>query len=167
MLVVEELYQEAVINTSRKLVIFNGELDRIRSGCILRLHYWMIVCSSTSHLSIGPWLLVDSMWNSYRCGIASNWVFDEKINKLHCLFYSSIINCVSILLREVAPPNKCKITRHSFIQSWLHSLNHFSRRWRLCIIFTTSKDEMEVCSSGSVSLSSPWIDFRERVFGQC
>lgn len=35
MLVVEELYKEAVVNTSRKLIIFNGELDRIRSGCIL------------------------------------------------------------------------------------------------------------------------------------
>lgn len=35
MLVVEELYQEAVMNTNRKLIIFNGELDRIRSGCIL------------------------------------------------------------------------------------------------------------------------------------
>ncbi|CAN4128056.1 unnamed protein product [Withania somnifera] len=32
MLVVEELYKEAVPNTSRKLIIFNGELDRIRSG---------------------------------------------------------------------------------------------------------------------------------------
>ncbi|KAM7251888.1 hypothetical protein ACFE04_023771 [Oxalis oulophora] len=39
MLVVEELYKEAVVNTSRKLIIFNGELDRIRSGCILRRHY--------------------------------------------------------------------------------------------------------------------------------
>lgn len=32
MLVVEELYKTAVSNTSRKLIIFNGELDRIRSG---------------------------------------------------------------------------------------------------------------------------------------
>ncbi|KAL6180934.1 hypothetical protein ACLB2K_047592 [Fragaria x ananassa] len=32
MLAVEELYREAVLNTSRKLIIFNGELDRIRSG---------------------------------------------------------------------------------------------------------------------------------------
>uniref|UniRef100_A0A0A0L151 DUF1995 domain-containing protein n=1 Tax=Cucumis sativus TaxID=3659 RepID=A0A0A0L151_CUCSA len=32
MLVVEELYKEAVQNTTRKLIIFNGELDRIRSG---------------------------------------------------------------------------------------------------------------------------------------
>ncbi|KAH9753111.1 DUF1995 domain-containing protein [Citrus sinensis] len=30
MLVVEELYKEAVFNTARKLIIFNGELDRIR-----------------------------------------------------------------------------------------------------------------------------------------
>ncbi|CAN1748813.1 hypothetical protein LINPERHAP1_LOCUS3511 [Linum perenne] len=35
MLVVEELYNEAVANTARKMIIFNGELDRIRSGCIL------------------------------------------------------------------------------------------------------------------------------------
>lgn len=35
MLVVEELYKEAVADTDRKLIIFNGELDRIRSGCIL------------------------------------------------------------------------------------------------------------------------------------
>lgn len=35
MLVVEELYKEAVLNTTRSLIIFNGELDRIRSGCIL------------------------------------------------------------------------------------------------------------------------------------
>ncbi|XP_050234731.1 protein LPA3 isoform X1 [Mercurialis annua] len=32
MLVVEELYKDAVVNTTRKLIIFNGELDRIRSG---------------------------------------------------------------------------------------------------------------------------------------
>ncbi|XP_068650467.1 protein LPA3 isoform X1 [Aristolochia californica] len=32
MLVVEELYKEAVLGTARKLIIFNGELDRIRSG---------------------------------------------------------------------------------------------------------------------------------------
>ncbi|KMZ76217.1 hypothetical protein ZOSMA_105G00470 [Zostera marina] len=32
MLVVEELYKEAVADTDRKLIIFNGELDRIRSG---------------------------------------------------------------------------------------------------------------------------------------
>ncbi|XP_021647135.2 uncharacterized protein LOC110640214 isoform X2 [Hevea brasiliensis] len=32
MLVVEELYREFVANTTRKLIIFNGELDRIRSG---------------------------------------------------------------------------------------------------------------------------------------
>ncbi|XP_047319906.1 protein LPA3 [Impatiens glandulifera] len=32
MLVVEELYKEAVANTDRKMIIFNGELDRIRSG---------------------------------------------------------------------------------------------------------------------------------------
>ncbi|KAI4312957.1 hypothetical protein MLD38_037741 [Melastoma candidum] len=41
MLVVDELYREAVEGNDRRLIIFNGELDRIRSGCILlaqRLH---------------------------------------------------------------------------------------------------------------------------------
>ncbi|CAH1451796.1 unnamed protein product [Lactuca virosa] len=32
MLVVEELYREAVASTARQMIIFNGELDRIRSG---------------------------------------------------------------------------------------------------------------------------------------
>ncbi|XP_008776396.3 protein LOW PSII ACCUMULATION 3, chloroplastic-like [Phoenix dactylifera] len=39
MLVVEELYKEAVVNTDRKLIIFNGELDRIRSGYYPPLFY--------------------------------------------------------------------------------------------------------------------------------
>lgn len=39
MIVVEELYKEAVMNTTRKLIIFNGEIDRIRSGCILGQSY--------------------------------------------------------------------------------------------------------------------------------
>ncbi|KAL6979951.1 hypothetical protein U1Q18_021605 [Sarracenia purpurea var. burkii] len=48
MLVVEELYNEAVINTARKLIIFNGELDRIRSGCILhgRVYFFRFFSSS-------------------------------------------------------------------------------------------------------------------------
>ena len=45
MLVVEELYKEAVFNTARKLIIFNGELDRIRSGCILHHSFIIIVLS--------------------------------------------------------------------------------------------------------------------------
>ncbi|KAL9246984.1 hypothetical protein vseg_020460 [Gypsophila vaccaria] len=32
MLVVEELYKEAVADSTRQLIVFNGELDRIRSG---------------------------------------------------------------------------------------------------------------------------------------
>lgn len=52
MLVVEELYREAVMNTDRQMIIFNGELDRIRSGCILglsggncyRINIWRRYC---------------------------------------------------------------------------------------------------------------------------
>lgn len=54
-LVVEELYKEAVVNTDRKLIIFNGELDRIRSGCILLYKFRghvsenisYVICTST------------------------------------------------------------------------------------------------------------------------
>jgi hypothetical protein len=35
MLVVQELYKEAILKTERKLIFFNGELDQMRSGCIL------------------------------------------------------------------------------------------------------------------------------------
>ncbi|XP_010538397.1 PREDICTED: protein LOW PSII ACCUMULATION 3, chloroplastic isoform X2 [Tarenaya hassleriana] len=36
---VNELYKEAVMNTDRKLIIFNGELDRIRSGYYPKFFY--------------------------------------------------------------------------------------------------------------------------------
>lgn len=54
-LVVEELYKEAVLNTERKLIVFNGELDRIRSGCIL-CHILLLF---NMHLSK---LFVSKMW---------------------------------------------------------------------------------------------------------
>ena len=53
MLVVEELYNEAVVNTDRKLIIFNGELDRIRSGCILCL---VIVINGGLHSQSVIWI---------------------------------------------------------------------------------------------------------------
>ncbi|KAL8503462.1 hypothetical protein ACS0TY_022273 [Phlomoides rotata] len=48
MLVVEELYKEAVVNTSRKLIIFNGELDRIRSGYYPAFFYPKLAALSQS-----------------------------------------------------------------------------------------------------------------------
>ncbi|KAH7576424.1 hypothetical protein JRO89_XS01G0060900 [Xanthoceras sorbifolium] len=50
MLVVEELYKEAVVNTARKLIVFNGELDRIRSGCYP-----------------GSWKVLRNVKNKYIC----------------------------------------------------------------------------------------------------
>ncbi|GFP79337.1 hypothetical protein PHJA_000077200 [Phtheirospermum japonicum] len=50
MLVVEELYKEAVVNTSRKLIIFNGELDRIRSGYYPPFFYPKLAALSQSLL---------------------------------------------------------------------------------------------------------------------
>jgi hypothetical protein len=35
MIAVEELHRDAAENAKRPIVVFNGELDRIRSGCIL------------------------------------------------------------------------------------------------------------------------------------
>ncbi|CAK7356018.1 unnamed protein product [Dovyalis caffra] len=48
MLVVEELYKEAIVETVRKLIIFNGELDRIR-------------CYP------GPWKVLRKVRNAYIC----------------------------------------------------------------------------------------------------
>ncbi|KAL3500067.1 hypothetical protein ACH5RR_039160 [Cinchona calisaya] len=48
MLVVEELYKEAVASTSRKLIIFNGELDRIRSGYYPPFFYPKLAALNTS-----------------------------------------------------------------------------------------------------------------------
>ncbi|XP_019181379.1 PREDICTED: uncharacterized protein LOC109176401 [Ipomoea nil] len=50
MLVVEELYKEAVVNTSRKLIVFNGELDPIRSGYYPKFFYPKLATLSTSLL---------------------------------------------------------------------------------------------------------------------
>ncbi|CAA0838256.1 Domain of unknown function (DUF1995 [Striga hermonthica] len=48
MLVVEELYKEAVEKTNRKLIIFNGELDRIRSGYYPPFFYPKLAALSNS-----------------------------------------------------------------------------------------------------------------------
>ncbi|KAI3968568.1 hypothetical protein MKW92_017255 [Papaver armeniacum] len=54
---VNELYKEAVEKQSRKMIIFNGELDRIRSGCILFL-YAMIVYVLSPELPISQSILM-------------------------------------------------------------------------------------------------------------
>lgn len=50
MLVVEELYKEAVLNTERKLIVFNGELDRIRSGYYPSFFYPKLAALTKSFL---------------------------------------------------------------------------------------------------------------------
>ncbi|KAJ1431122.1 hypothetical protein SESBI_07362 [Sesbania bispinosa] len=52
MLVVEELYKEAVLNTERKLIIFNGELDRIRSGYYPPFFYPKLAALTKSFLPV-------------------------------------------------------------------------------------------------------------------
>ncbi|XP_059641231.1 protein LPA3 isoform X2 [Cornus florida] len=90
MLVVEELYKEAVVNTSRKLIIFNGELDRIRSGYYPPFFYPKLAALSTTLLPKmetvyyihnfkgrnggalfrcypGPWKVLRRLGNKYFC----------------------------------------------------------------------------------------------------
>ncbi|XP_075108744.1 uncharacterized protein LOC107821228 isoform X3 [Nicotiana tabacum] len=68
MLVVEELYKAAVSNTSRKLIIFNGELDRIRSGFTV-FHAIFDKNKIIRHSSIQSWLhfprLFSLRWKQY------------------------------------------------------------------------------------------------------
>ena len=35
MIAVEELHRDSAVASRRPIIVFNGELDRIRSGCIL------------------------------------------------------------------------------------------------------------------------------------
>lgn len=90
MLVVEELYKEAVANTSRKLIVFNGELDRIRSGYYPSFFYPKLAALTKSLLPKmetvyyihnfkgrnggalfrcypGPWKVLRRMGNRYLC----------------------------------------------------------------------------------------------------
>ncbi|XP_077238310.1 LOW PSII ACCUMULATION protein (DUF1995) [Tasmannia lanceolata] len=90
MLVVEELYKEAVINTDRKLIIFNGELDRIRTGYYPPFFYPKLAALSKTFLPKletvyyihnfkgqnggilfrsypGPWKVLRKVKGEYRC----------------------------------------------------------------------------------------------------
>ncbi|XP_042029014.1 uncharacterized protein LOC121775966 isoform X3 [Salvia splendens] len=90
MLVVEELYKEAVVETSRNLIIFNGELDRIRSGYYPAFFYPKLAALTLSFFPKmetvyyihnfkgrnggvlfrcypGPWRVLKKMRNEYIC----------------------------------------------------------------------------------------------------
>ncbi|XP_047957293.1 protein LPA3 [Salvia hispanica] len=90
MLVVEELYKEAVVETSRNLIIFNGELDRIRSGYYPAFFYPKLAALTLSFFPKmetvyyihnfkgrnggvlfrcypGPWRVLRKMRNEYIC----------------------------------------------------------------------------------------------------
>ncbi|KAL1536371.1 protein LPA3 [Salvia divinorum] len=90
MLVVEELYKEAVVETSRTLIIFNGELDRIRSGYYPAFFYPKLAALTQSFFPKmetvyyihnfkgrnsgvlfrcypGPWRVLRKMRNEYIC----------------------------------------------------------------------------------------------------
>uniref|UniRef100_A0A2P2K2L1 DUF1995 domain-containing protein n=2 Tax=Rhizophora mucronata TaxID=61149 RepID=A0A2P2K2L1_RHIMU len=90
MLVVEELYKEAVANTMRKLIVFNGELDRIRSGYYPPFFYPKLASLTKTLLPMmetvyyihnfkgrnggtlfrcypGPWKVIRKVRNTYIC----------------------------------------------------------------------------------------------------
>ncbi|OMO56236.1 hypothetical protein CCACVL1_26684 [Corchorus capsularis] len=90
MIVVEELYKEAVMNTTRKLIIFNGELDRIRSGYYPAFFYPKLAALTKTLLPMmetiyyihnfkgrnggtlfrcypGPWRVLRKVGNQYFC----------------------------------------------------------------------------------------------------
>ncbi|KAL4340956.1 hypothetical protein GQ457_08G024640 [Hibiscus cannabinus] len=90
MIVVEELYKEAVVNTNRKLIVFNGELDRIRSGYYPSFFYPKLAALTKTLLPMmetvyyihnfkgrnggtlfrcypGPWRVLKRTGNKYFC----------------------------------------------------------------------------------------------------
>ncbi|XP_024030573.1 protein LOW PSII ACCUMULATION 3, chloroplastic isoform X2 [Morus notabilis] len=87
---VNELYKEAVTNTTRKLIIFNGELDRIRSGYYPPFFYPKLAALSKTLFPLmetvyyihnfkgakggtlfrsypGPWKVLRKVRNKYIC----------------------------------------------------------------------------------------------------
>jgi len=152
MLVVEELYKEAVVGTNRKLIIFNGELDRIRSGCILLLYIWRLSYALVNGFCLCYHVVLHCpLWEH----LALRSTF---LNRRH-LGLTTLTNiCLSTLI-----PWLPKTTRHSSTRNLQSFPKHFSRNWTQFTIFTISRESKGERFSGLHSnympgtISSPQI----------
>ncbi|KAK9180920.1 hypothetical protein WN944_024056 [Citrus x changshan-huyou] len=110
MLVVEELYKEAVFNTARKLIIFNGELDRIRSGCILH-HSFIIILAALSKTLFPVMETIYYIHNFkgrnggtlFRCYPGSWKVLKKVSNKYICLHQQEVMPSLKEVALDILP----------------------------------------------------------------
>ncbi|KAL2527678.1 protein of unknown function (DUF1995) [Abeliophyllum distichum] len=100
MLVVEELYKEAVVNTSRKLIIFNGELDRIRSGYYPPFFYPKLAALAQTFLPEMEIVYYIHNFKGRNGGVLFRcypgpWKGSEESGKQICLFASAKRDAIS------------------------------------------------------------------------
>ncbi|TXG54222.1 hypothetical protein EZV62_019478 [Acer yangbiense] len=109
MLVVEELYKEAVVNTARKLIIFNGELDRIRSGYYPPFFYPKLAALSKTLLPMMESIYYIHNFKGrnggtlFRCYPGSWKVLRKVRNKYICLHEQEVMPSLKEVALDILP----------------------------------------------------------------
>ncbi|KAH9686993.1 DUF1995 domain-containing protein [Citrus sinensis] len=109
MLVVEELYKEAVFNTARKLIIFNGELDRIRSGYYPSFFYPKLAALSKTLFPVMETIYYIQYFKGrnggtlFRCYPGSWKVLKKVSNKYICLHQQEVMPSLKEVALDILP----------------------------------------------------------------
>ncbi|KAH9687135.1 DUF1995 domain-containing protein [Citrus sinensis] len=109
MLVVEELYKEAVFNTARKLIIFNGELDRIRSGYYPSFFYPKLAALSKTLFPVMETIYYIHNFKGrnggtlFRCYPGSWKVLKKVSNKYICLHQQEVMPSLKEVALDILP----------------------------------------------------------------
>ncbi|KAL5794693.1 hypothetical protein ACOSP7_003287 [Xanthoceras sorbifolium] len=109
MLVVEELYKEAVVNTARKLIVFNGELDRIRSGYYPPFFYPKLAALSKTLLPMMETIYYIHNFKGrnggilFRCYPGSWKVLRNVKNKYICLHQQEVMPSLKEVALDILP----------------------------------------------------------------
>ncbi|KDO45194.1 hypothetical protein CISIN_1g020394mg [Citrus sinensis] len=109
MLVVEELYKEAVFNTAWKLIIFNGELDRIRSGYYPSFFYPKLAALSKTLFPVMETIYYIHNFKGrnggtlFRCYPGSWKVLKKVSNKYICLHQQEVMPSLKEVALDILP----------------------------------------------------------------
>ncbi|GAY32922.1 hypothetical protein CUMW_274340, partial [Citrus unshiu] len=109
MLVVEELYKEAVFNTARQLIIFNGELDRIRSGYYPSFFYPKLAALSKTLFPVMETIYYIHNFKGrnggtlFRCYPGSWKVLKKVRNKYICLHQREVMPSLKEVALDILP----------------------------------------------------------------
>ncbi|KAJ4959157.1 hypothetical protein NE237_026268 [Protea cynaroides] len=109
MLVVEELYREAVENTARKMIIFNGEIDRIRTGYYPSFFYPKLAALAKSFLPKMEIVYYIHNFKGQKGGTLfrcypGSWKVLRKVNKKYiCLHEQEAMPSLKTVALEILP----------------------------------------------------------------